>query len=371
MEQKPVGHTRYPHLFSPIELGTLKLHNRIGLAPMTRTSAHADGTATDQMQAYYSRFARGGFSLLISEGVYPDEEYSQGYHNQPGIANAAHISSWKDVTDAVHQAGAAIFCQLMHAGALVQGNRYQDHAIAPSAVVPKGEQLPFYGGQGPYPVPAEMTRADIQAVTASFARAAINAVQAGFDGIEIHGANGYLLDQFLTDYTNQRTDEYGGSTQNRVRLLAEVVAATRSAIAPKVPLGIRISQSKVNDYTHKWAQGEKDAGIIFGTLGRAGVDFIHVTEYRALSPAFGESGPTLVALAKQYGQVAVLVNGNLNDPESAEAMLAEGGADIITIGKGALANQDWPQKVAQGQELQAFLPENHLSPDARLKLHEL
>jgi 2,4-dienoyl-CoA reductase-like NADH-dependent reductase (Old Yellow Enzyme family) len=150
-----------------------------------------------------------------------------------------------------------------------------------------------------------------------------------------------------------------------------VVAATRQAIGKQVPLGIRISQSKVNDYTHKWAQGEKDAAIIFSTLGQAGVDFIHVTEYQALSPAFSESGPTLVSLAKKYGQVAVIVNGNLNNPEKAEAMLAAGGADIITIGKGALANQDWPQKVSQGQELQAFQPENHLSPDARLKPHEL
>jgi 2,4-dienoyl-CoA reductase-like NADH-dependent reductase (Old Yellow Enzyme family) len=371
MEQKPIGHIRFPHLFSPFELGSLKLKNRIGLAPMTRTSAHADGTASAQMRAYYAKFARGGFSLLISEGVYPDEAYSQGYLNQPGIANAAHISSWKEITDAVHAAGAAIICQLMHAGALVQGNRYKNHAIAPSAVLPKGEQLTFYGGEGSYPVPVEMTPADMEALTAGFAQAAGNALRAGFDGIEIHGANGYILDQFLTDYTNQRRDEYGGSTQNRVRLLAEVVTATRKAIGPQVPLGIRISQSKVNDYTHKWAGGEKDAEIIFGTLGQAGVDFLHVTEYRALSPAFGDSGPTLVALAKKYGQVPVLVNGNLNEPEKAETMLAEGGADIITIGKGALANQDWPQKVAQGLALQEFNPANHLSPDARLKPHEL
>jgi 2,4-dienoyl-CoA reductase-like NADH-dependent reductase (Old Yellow Enzyme family) len=371
MDQKFTGKSRYPHLFSPLELGPLKLKNRIGLAPMTRTSAHPDGTATHQMLAYYTRFARGGFSLLISEGVYPDEEYSQGYLNQPGIANVAHISSWKDVTDAVHEAGAAIFCQLMHAGALVQGNRYTDHAIAPSAVAPKGEQLAFYGGTGPYPLPVEITPAGIQTLISGFVKAASNALRAGFDGIEIHGANGYILDQFLTDYTNQRTDQYGGSTENRVRLLAEVVAATRKAIGPEVPLGIRISQSKVNDYTHKWAGGEKDAEIIFTTLAQAGVDFIHVTEHQALKPAFSETGPTLVSLAKKYGQVAVLVNGNLNEPEKAESILADGGADLVTIGKGALANPEWPQKVAWGEELQVFRPENHLSPDARLKPHEL
>jgi 2,4-dienoyl-CoA reductase-like NADH-dependent reductase (Old Yellow Enzyme family) len=371
MNSNPIGQSRFPHLFSPFELGPLKLKNRIGLAPMTRTSANADGTANDQMRAYYAKFARGGFSLLISEGVYPDEAHSQGYLNQPGIANAAHIASWKEITEAVHQAGSTIICQLMHAGALVQGNRYKSQAIAPSAVIPRGEQLPFYGGQGPYPLPVEMSRADIETLRADFVLAARKALKAGFDGIEIHGANGYILDQFLTDYTNQRRDEYGGSTENRVRLLAEIAAATRKAIGPAELLGIRISQSKVNDYTHKWAQGEKDAEVIFSTLGQSGVDFIHVTEYRALSPAFGETGPTLVSLAKKYGRVAVLVNGNLNEPEQAEAMLATGGADVITIGKGALANQDWPQKVAQGQELNVFQPENHLSPDARLKPHEL
>jgi 2,4-dienoyl-CoA reductase-like NADH-dependent reductase (Old Yellow Enzyme family) len=370
MDHQSKAQLRFPHLFSSFEMGPLKLKNRVGLAPMTRTSANEDGTANEQMRAYYTRFARGGFSLLISEGVYPDEEYSQGYHHQPGIANAAHIASWKEVTDAVHLAGAAMICQLMHAGALVQGNRYKEEAIAPSAVAPKGEQLSFYGGEGPYPLPVEMTPEAIKSLITGFAKAARNAIQAGFDGIEIHGANGYILDQFLTDYTNQRRDEYGGSTENRVRLLAEVVAATRQALGPQVPLGIRISQSKVNDYTHKWAGGEKDAEIIFSTLSRAGVDFIHVTEYQALSPAFGDSGPTLVSLAKKYGQVTVIVNGNLNEPEKAETMLAQG-ADIITIGKGALANPNWPQQVAQGQELQAFQAQNYLSPDAKLKPHEL
>ena len=371
MDHQPTGQLRFPHLFSPFALGPLTLKNRIGLAPMTRTSANEDGTANAQMLAYYTRFARGGFSLLISEGVYPDEEYSQGYHHQPGIANAAHIASWREVTDAVHQAGAAMICQLMHAGALVQGNRYMDQAIAPSALAPKGEQLSFYGGGGPYRVPREITRGEIEALIRDFAKAAHNAQLAGFDGIEIHGANGYLLDQFLTDYTNQRRDEYGGSTENRVRLLAEVVAASRQALNPQIPLGIRISQSKVNDYTHKWAGGEKDAEIIFSALAQAGADFIHVTEYQALSPAFDEGGPTLVSLAKKYGQVPVIVNGNLNEPEKAEVMLAKGGADIITIGKGALANPNWPGQVAQGQELQPFRPEHHLSPDAKLKPHEL
>ncbi|GAA4492610.1 NADH:flavin oxidoreductase [Hymenobacter ginsengisoli] len=363
--------TPFPALFTPFQLGRLSLTNRLALAPMTRASASPDGTVTPAMVAYYTKFARGGFSLLLTEGTYPDEAFSQGYLNQPGLANAAQTASWRPLTQAVHQAGAKIICQLMHAGALVQGNRFETTTLAPSAVTPKGEQMSFYGGQGAFPTPQAMNQAAIARVTESFVEAARRAVAAGFDGVEIHGANGYVLDQFLTDYTNQRTDQYGGSPENRVRLLAEVVQATRAALPPDVVVGIRISQGKVNDYTHKWAGGEPEAAVIFGALRAAGADFIHVTEFDALQPAFGDSGPSLAALARRYGQVPVLVNGNLNEPAQAQQSIVRGEADIITLGKGALANQNWPERVAAGQELVAFQPENFLFPRATLKPHEL
>lgn len=363
--------TAYQTLFTSFKIGKLELKNRLGLAPMTRTSANPDGTANEEMLAYYNNFAQGGFSLIITEGTYPDEAHSQGYIDQPGIANKEQVEAWKKIPNAVHQEGAKIFTQLMHAGALSQGNRFRDFKIGPSSVQPKGEQLSFYGGSGKYPVPHEMTPDDISEVKEGFVQASRNAVAAGFDGIEIHGANGYLLDQFLTDYTNQRTDEYGGSVQNRIRLSAEIVKAVKEAIGEVIPVGIRISQSKVNDYTHKWAGGEEDAEIIFSALVEAGADFIHVTEYDALRPAFGDSGQTLAALAKKYSGLPVIVNGSLNTPDRAEMMLRDGGADIITIGKGALANQDWPNKIAAGKELNEFKPENFLSPNAKLKPHEL
>ncbi|WP_220273451.1 oxidoreductase [Pontibacter diazotrophicus] len=129
----------------------------------------------------------------------------------------------------------------------------------------------------------------------------MNAREAGFDGVEIHGANGYVLDQFLTDYTNRREDVYGGGTENRVRLLVETAQACREAVGEGFLVGIRISQSKVNDYTHKWAGGKEDDEVIFSALGQAGLDFIHVTEYHADQPAFKEGGPTLAALAKKHG----------------------------------------------------------------------
>ncbi|WP_027415994.1 NADH:flavin oxidoreductase [Aneurinibacillus terranovensis] len=371
-------------LFEKIKLGNITLDNRVGVAPMTRTSATPEGLATDQMVAYYTKFARGGFGLIITEGVYPDDKYSQGYLNQPGIINNEQVAAWRKVTDSVHKEGGKIFVQLMHAGALSQGNRFTEQTLGPSAVQPKGEQLEIYGGKGFFPVPKEATKEDITGIIQGFVDAAKRAKEAGFDGVEIHGANGYILDQFLTDYMNRRTDEYGGSTENRVRLLVEVCIAVREAVGNKFTVGIRISQGKVNDHHHKWAGKEKDAEIIFGQLGKAGVDFIHVTEYqvwqpafsenegtRALDPAFGDHGATLAALAKKYGNVPVIANGYLHDPERAREIIEKGDADVITIGRGALANEDWVNKVKNDEPLEEFDPEKVLSPTAAIKDFEV
>ncbi|OLN22305.1 NADH:flavin oxidoreductase [Domibacillus antri] len=355
-------------LFTDVTLGTTRLENRTGVAPMTRTSATQEGLATEQMVSYYEKFARGGFGFIVTEGIYPDDQYSQGYLGQPGIINDEQMQAWKKVVEAVHQQGSKIIAQLMHAGALSQGNRFVKETMGPSAVEPKGEQLGIYGGEGSFPTPREATKQDIADVIAGFTEAAKRAKEAGFDGVEIHGANGYILDQFLTDYTNQRTDEYGGSTENRVRLSVEVVKAVRAAVGPDFTVGIRISQGKVNDHTHKWAGKEKDAEIIFGQLGRSGVDFIHVTEYEAWQPAFPEGqGASLAALAKQFGRVPVIANGHLEDPEQARAILEKGEADAVTIGRGALANGDWANKVKNGEKLEEFEPEKILSPDAKIK----
>jgi 2,4-dienoyl-CoA reductase-like NADH-dependent reductase (Old Yellow Enzyme family) len=357
-------------LFSILTISGMNIKNRAGLAPMTRTSATESGLATEQMVKYYSKFARGGFGLLITEGAYPDEMYSQGYLDQPGIANEQQVEAWRKVIEGVHNEGAKIICQIMHAGALSQGNRFKNETIGPSAVKPKGEQLSFYGGNGEFPVPKEMTKEDIQEVIKSFVQAAKRARQAGFDGIEIHGANGYILDQFLTDYTNQRTDEYGGSTENRVRLLVEVVEAVRQEVGSDYPVGIRISQGKVNDYDHKWANGEKDAEVIFGGLSKVGVDFIHVTEYDAFNPAFEGDGPTLASLAKKFGKVTVLANGKLHEPGKAEEIINKGEADLVTIGTGALANPDWANKLQNNEQLNEFNPEKFLHPNAKIKEFE-
>ncbi|PTX63288.1 2,4-dienoyl-CoA reductase-like NADH-dependent reductase (Old Yellow Enzyme family) [Melghirimyces profundicolus] len=372
-------------LFESMQLGPTRLDNRIGVAPMTRTSATDEGLATDPMVSYYTQFARGGFALIITEGTYPDHKYSQGYWNQPGICNEEQMQAWKRVVDSVHREGGKIFIQLMHAGALSQGNRFKNETLAPSSVQPKGEQMEMYGGNGPFPMPREATKEDIQDVIIGFTEAAKRAKKARFDGIEIHGANGYLLDQFLTDYTNQRNDEYGGPTENRVRLLVEVSQHVRGAVGHNMTVGIRISQGKVNDFQHQWEGKEKDAKVIFHQLAEAGLDYIHVTEYEAWQPAFdykdehqgawepafGDQGASLAALAKKYGEIPVMANGSLHDPVKAREMIEQGEADVVTIGRGALANSDWPRKVKNNETLNEFHPERFLSPNAKLKDFEI
>jgi 2,4-dienoyl-CoA reductase-like NADH-dependent reductase (Old Yellow Enzyme family) len=357
------------NLFSETKLGPLRLNNRLAVAPMTRISADKDGSANERMARYYERFARGGFGLIITEGTYLDLSFSQGYLNQPGIASTAQADAWRPVVSAVHEHGAKIVLQLMHAGALGQGNERVNETIAPSAVTPKGEQLSFYHGSGPYRVPTEITREQIAELVDSFADAALRAKQVGFDGVEIHGANGYLLDQFLTSYTNQRDDEYGGTTANRVRLIVEVVEAVRKTVGNDFAVGVRISQGKVNDYEHKWADSEDDARIIFEALAKARPDFLHVTEYDASAPAFGE-GDSLATLAHRYGALPVIANGKLDEPSQAASLVESRHIDVIALGKAALANPDWPEKVQCGLPLKEF-DATILHPVAHVKDEEL
>jgi 2,4-dienoyl-CoA reductase-like NADH-dependent reductase (Old Yellow Enzyme family) len=181
-------------LFEPVALGPLTLPNRQAVAPMTRVSATADGVPTARMADYYAQFADGGFGLVITEGLYTDEAFAQGYLHQPGLANAAQRDAWRPIVEGMQARGGRVIAQLMHAGALSQGNPYRTGTVGPSAVRPKGTQMTFYRGAGDYAVPAAMTQHDIDAAVAGFAQAAARAREAGFDGVELHGANGYLLD---------------------------------------------------------------------------------------------------------------------------------------------------------------------------------
>ncbi|WP_010164543.1 NADH:flavin oxidoreductase [Sphingomonas sp. PAMC 26617] len=358
-------------LFAPSIINGHTAKNRLSVAPMTRISATEDGRATERMTRYYERFARGGFGTVITEGIYTDQAFAQGYVHQPGMTDEVQANSWKPVVSALKAHGTLAIAQLMHAGAISQGNRFRDGTVGPSSIQPKGEQMAFYHGKDRYGLPSAMTEAQIADAISGFAESAGRATQiAGFDAIEIHGANGYLLDQFLTDYANTRTDHWGGTTENRVRLIVETLKAVRARVGARVPVGVRLSQGKVNDYHHKWAAAERDAEIIFGSLADAGVDFIHVTEFEAWRPAFVADGPSLMRLAKQHApRAAILANGSLHDIARATAALDDG-ADIVTIGRGALANPDLPRRLADRAALDTFDPAI-LGPIADVKETEL
>jgi 2,4-dienoyl-CoA reductase-like NADH-dependent reductase (Old Yellow Enzyme family) len=339
----------------PARLGPFELTNRLVVAPMSRVSAAPDGTPTDEMTDYYTGFAHGGFGLVISEGTYTDTTHSQGYLNQPGLATDGHVDGWRRVTDAVHATGTPILAQLMHAGALSQGNSYAAKSLGPSAIAPIGQMLEEYGGSGSWPAPQEMTPAEIDAAVDGFVAAAARARTAGFDGVEVHAANGYLLDQFLTVYTNARTDEYGGAVQNRIRLTARVVAEIRNRAGSGFVVGVRLSQTKVNDLTYRWPGAATDAEAIFAAVAEAGVDYVHIASEgrNFIDTARFPDGRTITAVAKQVTGLPVMANGGMHDMGQAADVL-DGHADLLSIGRGALANPDLPARLAGGVELTPF-----------------
>ncbi|MGL1920784.1 MAG: NADH:flavin oxidoreductase [Hyphomicrobiales bacterium] len=338
----------------PTELKNKKLNNRYVLAPMSRASATNDGTPTEQMAAHYGRYAKGGYALLIAEGAYTDANYAQAYANQPGMVTDAHQNAWQKVVRAAHAEGSKIILQLIHAGALSQAVNV---AHAPSAVRPKGEMLQGYGHkQGEYDMPQALRQSDIKNIIFGFVQASLRAEEAGFDGVEIHCANGYLLDQFLTDYTNERDDEYGGSLENRLKLTCEIIDQAKKKTSEKFIIGVRLSQSKANNSEYFWPRGIEDAKIIFKAVADAGVDYIHFASevkgyhYHSSTP----DGVNLTKLAKDMTDLPIIANGGLENTELAETIIANGHADLIAIGKAAMVNYDLPNRIMQGEKLTEF-----------------
>jgi 2,4-dienoyl-CoA reductase-like NADH-dependent reductase (Old Yellow Enzyme family) len=353
-------------ILQPVGLGGLQLRNRIAVAPMTRVSASPDGVPTARMATYYAEFGRGEFGLIISEGIFPEARFGPGYARQPGLVTRAQMEAWRRVTDAVHEASGVIFAQIMHAGALSQSLEY---TLAPSAIRPRGAKMPEYGGSGGFPIPRAMDRHDIDRVVESFARAAQLALTAGFDGVEVHGANGYLIDQFLTDYTNHRDDEYGGDISARARFACDVLRAVRREVGTSAIVGIRLSQTKVNDFTHRWLGGEADAEVIFAAVRDAGASYIHIAgegrAWRESAQLVGsERTPTQVA--RTIAKLPVMANGALHDPQLADSLLRAGQADLVSVGRGAIANPDWPRRLRVGQAVRAFEPDM-IHPEATIE----
>ena len=333
-------------------IGTLSLVNRAVVAPMSRVSATTCGVPTPQMADYYARFAAGRFALVITEGTYTDDAYSQAYTRQPGLVTDEQQRGWRAVTEAVHANGIPIVAQLMHAGALSQ---CLDATVAPSAVQPRGHKMRSYGGEGLFPLPEAMDDQLIAAATQGFADAAQRSYRAGFDGVEIHSANGYLLDQFITPYTNLREDAYGGSPANRIRLTAEVVAAVRAAVPADFAVGVRLSQTKVNDTEHRWS-GRSEAAVYFAAVADAGVDYVHIASEGSAwhEVSMLDGGLSVTALARAVTGRPVVANGGMHQPDLAAQILRDGHADVVSLGAGALANPDWPRRIGNGTSIDAF-----------------
>ncbi|GGH28911.1 NADH:flavin oxidoreductase [Dyadobacter endophyticus] len=344
-------------IFDATEIRGRKLANRLVVAPMTRVSATDAGIPTQEMADYYEAFAAGGFGMIITEGTFTDELFSKANRNQPGITNAAHINGWKRVVTAVHSHGALIINQLMHGGALSESS---EETIAPSAVLPAGlratdNTVP----PSPFPMPRAMQAEDFETVKTGYVNAALRAYEVGFDGVELHAANGYLFDQFITPHTNLRTDKYGGNERNRLRFLIEVYQAVKAALPLGFIVGIRVSESKVNDLAYRWPDGSATARRIFEVLAEIDPDYVHIAaeggrwERECVYP----DGTSSNSIAKSILRSPVIANGGMQDVALAETLLNGNAADLVSIGRAAIASPDWPKLMAAGEPVVPFFKE--------------
>jgi 2,4-dienoyl-CoA reductase-like NADH-dependent reductase (Old Yellow Enzyme family) len=347
--------TNHP-IFDSFLLNNHGLKNRLVVAPMTRNSATNLGIPTPLMESYYESFAKGGFAIIITEGTYTDELASKANPNQPGMSNAAQVQAWKRIVKRVHQQPSLFICQLMHAGALSQSLA---QTLAPSAIQPLGKKMPEAGGgEGTFPFPQAMTLEDISQVKKGFVNAALLAQEAGFDGIELHGANGYLLDQFLTGYTNHRTDAYGGSVENRFRLITELITDIRQQVSEEFIIGVRLSEGKVNNLSYRFPDGAATAVAILSEVTRTQASYVHIAAEGGQweRECLYSDGRSYSGLARQITRLPVIANGGLHDLSLSQQLLAEGHADLIALGRAALADPAWPTRILSGEKPLAFHP---------------
>ena len=321
-------------LYSKATLGPLSLQNHLVMCPLTRSRA-TDNVPNDLMVRYYAQRASAG--LIISEGTSPSPN-GLGYPRIPGIFSKDQVAGWKKVTDAVHAGGAKMFLQLMHTGRVSHSLNLPAGAkvVGPSAVAAAGEMYTDAEGMKPLPIPAAMTEADIKTAIEEYVTAAKNAVAAGFDGIELHAANGYLLEQFIRPNSNVRTDKYGGAIENRARFVLEVVNATIAAIG-KDRVGIRLSPYGVFNDMPLYPDMEADYTYLAGKLNAAGVVYVHLVDHSSMgAPKVPDSIKTTFHTVFKG---ALILSGGY-DAKRAEADLEAGKADLIAVGKPFLANPD-------------------------------
>lgn len=334
-------------LLSPATLGTLSLSNHVVMAPMTRSRATADHIPTPIMADYYRQ--RASVGLIITEGVSPSADGS-GYARIPGIYTQAQTEAWKPVTEAVHAEGGKIFLQLMHTGRVGHPLNLEAGAevIAPSAIGITTEQMwTDAEGMQPFPTPRAIATAEIPALIEQYVAAAKNAIAAGFDGVELHGANGYLIEQFIRPSSNQRTDAYGGSTENYARFAIEVTQAVAAAIG-KEKVGIRLSPYGVFNEMPYDAAYDAIYRYLVGELSKLGLVYLHIVNHHSMgAPAVDE---TLVQdLRKAFAGAFILSGGY--DAARAEADLNAALGDLVAFGRPLIPNPDFVARIRTGAEL--------------------
>ncbi len=339
-------------LFEPFTVKGVTLPNRIVMAPMTRRKSPGNVPGED-VAAYYRRRAEGGVGLIITEGTFINHKAANGYDSVPDIYSEEALAGWKRVVEETHAGGAKIIPQIWHVGAQRLKGVEPDREVpgyAPSAVA-----------TGDREVPVEMSLDDIRDCIAAFAEAAVNAQKVGFDGVEIHGAHGYLIDQFFWERSNQRTDEYGGSFDNRNRFAKEVVEAIREAVGPDFMIVFRFSQWKIDDYKTKIAKTPEELERLLKTLADAGVDVFHCSTRRFWQPEFEGSDLNLAGWAKKLSGKPVITVGSigLEDPswEGAKSTdvdelvkrMGAGEFDLAAVGRQLLSEPQWPIKIREGR----------------------
>jgi N-ethylmaleimide reductase len=321
-----------PELFEPVTIGKWALPNRVVMAPMTRNRATPDGVPGEHVATYYRQRASAG--LIIAEGVQPSA-VGQGYPNTPGLHTPDQVDGWRQVADAVHAAGGRMIAQLMHAGRIAHpDNKHGQETVAPSAVAAEGTMITASGMQ-PYPTPRALTTDELPQVVDEFRRAARAAVDAGLDGVELHGANGYLLHQFLAPATNQRTDGYGGSPAARARFVAEAVTAAAQEIGPE-RVGLRISPANGANGLIEDDPAETAATYraLVDAIAPLGLAFLHLS----IDPA----DPLFADLSARFGGPVIVNTGfaTVTDRETAQTLVRSGKAAAVAVGRPFIANPD-------------------------------
>ncbi|MFF5448492.1 alkene reductase [Streptomyces sp. NPDC012888] len=338
-------------VFEAGRVGALELPNRLVMAPLTRNRAGADGVPGELMATYYAQRASAG--LIIAEGTTPNA-VGQTYPHIPAIHRPEHVAGWRRVNDAVREAGGRMFLQLQHGGRVGHPDTSGHVPLAPS-VVRFPERLQTPRGLQEAVDPREMTAHDVRATVADFAAAARNAVEAGFEGVEVHSANGHLLHQFLAPNTNRRTDEWGGPVEHRVRFTVAVVRAVAEAIGPE-RVGVRISPGVSVNGVEEGDETEEIYRALVAELAPIGPAYLHLLYADPAQPLFQEirkAWPGTLIANPKLSREEVAADAGLGQ---AERLLAEG-ADLVALGRGFLANPDLVERLRTGAPLNELRPE--------------